>query len=273
MTILINLLKKLHDFKELLWQLVSRDIKLRYRRSFLGYLWSILNPLLTMIVMLLVFSSFFADKKGGSIPNFAVYLITGVTFFNFLTESTNSAMQSVIGNASLLKKVYVPKYIFTLSKVMSSLVNLLFSMAALIIIMIIEGIPFTFYLLLVPFVMLQLFVFCIGLGLFLAQLVVFFRDMQYIYSVITMAWMYMTPIFYKAEDITGIVGEIIRTVNPMYFYITQFRTLIYGPIMPEFTSYMPDITYVLYGCGFALFFLIFGCVTFYKAQDKFILYV
>ena len=116
-------LQRLYDFRHLLKQLVIKDIKLKYRRSFLGYVWSVLNPLLVMVVMLLVFSHMFRSN----IENFPAYLIIGQTLFNFMSEATNQAIFSITGNAALLKKVYVPKYIFTLSKVTSSLVNLLIS--------------------------------------------------------------------------------------------------------------------------------------------------
>ena len=126
-------ISELIKYKDLLWQLVSKDIKLKYRRSYLGYIWSILNPLLTMMVLVVVFSNLFRFD----IPNFAVYLLTGQVIFGFVSESTNLSASSITGNASLLKKTYVPKYIFTVSKVTSSLVNLLFSMIALILVLII----------------------------------------------------------------------------------------------------------------------------------------
>ena len=182
----------LYQYKDLVRELVSRDLKLKYRRSFLGYVWSVLNPLLIMLVLTVVFSTMFNKN----IDNYPVYLLTGRILYDFLKISTNSAMKSITGNAALLKKTYVPKYIFTLSKVTSDLVNFLFSLAAIFLVMLVTRVQVSWYLLLIPFVALQLYLFSLGMGLFLAQASVFFRDIQYIYGVVLTAWTYLTPIFY-----------------------------------------------------------------------------
>lgn len=210
-------------YKDLLIQLVSRDIKLKYRRSFLGYLWSVLNPLFVMIIMTIVFSTMFSRN----IENFPVYLFTGKMLFDFMSTSTNQAMTSVTGNAALLKKTYVPKYIFTLSKVTSCMVDLLFSFGALFIVMLATRahIYWTFFLF--PIVVIQIYIFCCGLGFFLAEFNVFFRDVQYIYQAIITAWMYLTPIFYPVESLPGSVAFIVKGLNPLYYYVAQFRDLVY----------------------------------------------
>ena len=158
-------------YKDLLKQLVMRDVKLKYRRSFLGYVWSVLNPLLTMIVMTIVFSTMFKRN----IQNFPVYLFTGQIMFNFMSQSTRQAMNSITGNAALLKKSYVPKYIFSISKITSGLVDFFFSLGALVIVMLATHAKFSWYNLLFPLVSIQLYIFCLGLGLFLAQANVLFR--------------------------------------------------------------------------------------------------
>lgn len=250
------------NYKHLLYELVIRDLKVKYRRSFLGYLWSLLNPLLTMLVMMVVFSRIFRFN----VPNYPVYLITGQILYNFLSEATNNALVSIIGNAPLLKKTYVPKYIFTLSKVTSALVNLVFSLGALLIVLVITHVQFTWYMLLFPFVILEIYVFCLGLGMFLAQGTVFFRDVQYIYSVMLTAWMYATPIFYPAEALDGTLGWIIRTFNPMFSYISQFRAIfLYGTF--------PDLQMLGLGIGYAVLLFLFGSWCFIRSQDKFVLYI
>lgn len=249
-------------YKDLLRELIVRDLKLKYRRSFLGYVWSVLNPLLTMVVLVLVFSSMFRRN----IPNYPVYLLGGQVLYNFMRQSTDLAMASIVGNAALIKKVYVPKYIFTLAKVSSGLVDLVFSLAALLIVMLFTGAPFTKYLLLIPFVLIQLYVFTLGLGLFLAQMNVFFRDIHYIYSVLTMAWMYLTPIFYPFESLDPKLGWMIMHFNPMYLYIHQFRSIVlYGGMI--------DMTFAFRGCIIAVVMLLIGMVAFIKRQDEFILYI
>lgn len=257
-----KLVKEFWQYKDLLKQLVSRDIKLKYRRSVLGYVWSVLNPLLIMIVMTIVFSSMFSRN----IDNFPVYLFCGQLLFNFMNTSTHQAIFSITGNASLLKKTYVPKYIFTLSKITSGMVDLIFSLGALLIVMIVTRAPFTWCILLFPFVILQLYVFCIGLGLFLAQANVFFRDIQYIYNAVTTAWMYLTPIFYPIEQLPEIVSWLIKHFNPMYFYVGQFRDLIYH-------GQLPGPMIVAAGCGTAIVMLVIGVWSFSRSQDRFILYI
>ncbi len=250
-------------YKDLLNQLVQRDLKLKYRRSFLGYLWSVLNPLLTMIVLTIVFSQMFGSD---TIPNFPVYLLTGQMAFQFLTQSTNLAMGSITGNAALLKKTYVPKYIFTLAKITSGLVDFLFTLAALLIVMVATHAPFTIQLLWIPLISLELYVFIVGLGLFLAAANVYFRDIQYIYAVLCTAWMYLTPIFYPFELLPEKLQWLIMHFNPMYLYIHQFRSVtVYG--------YLPDMTFMFRGWVLSMIMLFVGIEVFVKKQDDFILFI
>lgn len=252
----------LYKYKDLVVQLVSRDLKLKYRRSFLGYVWSVLNPLLIMIVMTVVFSTMFSRN----IHNFPVYLLTGRTLFEFMTTSTNAAMRSIIANASLIKKTYVPKYIFTLAKVTSCLVDFVLSLGALLIVMIVTRAEFTPYFFLFPSVVIQIYIFCLGLGLFLAQANVFFRDMQYIYKAVTTAWMYLSAIFYPITSLPENLQHFIKTYNPLYYYIQQFRDFIYEGQMTE-----PRV--FIMGWVIAFVTLGIGIITFRRSQDRFILYI
>lgn len=249
-------------YRHLMQQLVVKDVKLKYRRSFLGYLWSILNPLMIMVIMVIVFSNMFRFD----IVNFPVYLIIGQTVFNFLSEATTQAIFSITGNAALLKKTYVPKYVFTVSRVTSSLVNLLFALGAMLIVFIVCKVNFTIYLLWIPIVLLQVYVFCLGLGMFLAQASVFFRDVQYIYNAIITAWMYLTPLFYPLESLPSYLQHLIVTYNPMYNYVTQFRMVV-------MQSQMPEPAMVIKGICIALAALMIGTFCFARTQDKFILYI
>ena len=269
--------RRFSRYWDLLVQLVQRDIKLKYRRSFLGYLWSILTPLLSMAVMAIVFTKMF--KR--SIENYPLYLICGNILFSFMRESTNQALYSVIGNAALLKKTYVPKYIFTLSKVTSCMVNFVLSLGALLIVMIATGQPFRWMNLLIIVPTVELYVFCVGLGLLLAAGTVFFRDIKNIWSVITLAWMYLTPIFYSVESFNeskepGVIavstlGIIIRRFNPMYMYIQQFRYFImqYEVALIE----VPCHLLIWRGAICSVLMLIIGLLTFNATKNKFILYI
>lgn len=249
-------------YRDLLRLLVTRDIKLKYRRSFLGYVWSVLNPLLIMIVMTVVFSTMF----NRNIDNFPVYLFCGQLLFNFMNNSTHQAIFSLTGNAALLKKTYVPKYIFTIAKITSGMVDLVFSLGALVIVMVVTRARISWTSLLFPFVIIQLYLFCIGLGLFLAQANVFFKDTQFIYNAVTTAWIYLTPIFYPIEMLPQWLMWCVKHFNPMYFYVGQFRDLIYSCTLPG-----PMI--VLAGWGTALAMLTIGVISFYRSEDNFILYI
>lgn len=254
--------KTFAQYKDLLYQLVEKDIKLKYRRSFLGYLWSILNPLMIMGIMVLVFSNMFRFD----IENYPVYLIIGQTCYTFLTESTNQAIWSITGNASLLKKTYVPKYIFTLAKVTSSCVNLIFSLGAMLIVFMLCDIRFNFTFLFIPVILLELYFFCLGIGLLLAATNVFFRDIQYIYGAVTTAWMYLTPIFYPLEQLPEKLQWIIKHLNPMYFYVDQFRDVVLNGHIPG---------HLLFGAGVgaAILAMAWGSYVFIKNKDNFILYI
>ncbi len=262
MSVWIVRIKELFRYKDLLRHLVERDVKLKYRRSVLGYFWSVLDPLLSMIVMTIVFSVMF-DRK---IENFPVYLFTGQLIFNFMRISSSQALNSINSNGTLIKKAYVPKYIFTISKIITCLIDLLFTLIALVIIMLVTGTGFSWCNLLFPFVLMQLFVFCLGLGLFLAQANVFFKDVQYIYNVVIVMWMYLTPIFYPVDGLPSAVRFGVTHFNPLYYYVKQFRDLIYSGVLPP-------REYILGGCLIALLMLLFGVRTFMKKQDRFILYI
>lgn len=255
-------LKNFYKYKNLFKQLVSRDVKLKYRRSVLGYLWSVLNPLFTMAIMVVVFSHLFRSD----IQNFPLYLISGQILFNYMSDSTNAAMQSVTGSSGLLKKIYVPKYIFTISKVTSTLITMLLSLIALVIVAMITKAPFTWTYILIVIPIFELYLFCIGLGLFLAQASVFFRDVQYIYSVVLTAWMYLTPIFYPVSLLPEKLSFMITHFNPMYYYIEQFRVIVMN-------GEIPGIPIMFYGLILSILMILIGAWSFRKTQDRFILYI
>ncbi len=259
---MIGVVNELIRYKDLVQELVSKDLKLKYRRSFLGYLWSILNPLGIMLVMVVVFSQMFR----WDIPYYPVYLIVGQVMFNYMSASTSHSMYSILDNASLLKKIYVPKYIFTFSRVTSDLVDFLFSMGATLLVMLVTGTPFSWYLLLVPLVALELYLFSLGLGLFLAQASVFFRDIQYIYNVVLTAWTYLTPIFYPEEMLPDWLHFLVVRFNPMFFYVKQMRQIL-------IEQTYPDPKLVATGCLSAGLMLLLGGIFFKRNQSKFILYI
>ena len=255
-------LKNTYHYRGLIKQLVSRDIKLKYRRSILGYFWSVLNPLLTMIIMTIVFSHMFRFK----IDNYPVYLLCGNIIYGFFNLTTNRSCQAILSNAALIRKVYLPKYIFVFSKVTSGFVDFLFSLVALIIVMIITKNRFGFYNLLFFIPCIEVYLFSLGMGLFLAQANVFFRDIQYIYGVFCTALMYLTPLFYPIEALPETVRFFVEHFNPLYLYVSMFRqsVLLNVPIDPWMMAR---------GFLWAIGAILVGGVCFKKSQDKFILFI
>ncbi|MCD8012524.1 MAG: ABC transporter permease [Lachnospiraceae bacterium] len=255
-------IKTLFKYKDLIFELVKRDLKLKYRRSFLGYAWSVLQPLLLMIVLTVVFT----QLLGKNIENYPLYLLSGRMMYDFFKTSTTGAMKSVTGNASLLRKVYSPKYIFTLAKVTSCMVEMVFSFGALFIVMLATGAKFYVTLFLIPLVVLQIYIFCCGMGFFLAQLNVFFRDIEHIYGAILNAWFYMTPIIYEIDRLPVYLQLIIKAVNPLYYYVAQFRDIVYYGNLPG-----PRIFWG--GWVIAFLMLAIGVWSFQRSKDRFVLYI
>ena len=241
-----------------------RDIKTKYRRSVLGLLWTVLNPLLMMTVLSIVFSYFFS--RYGDVENFPVYLLCGQVIFNFFNESTSIAMGSIVHSGELIKKVYVPKYLFPITKVMSSGVNLLSSMLALVIVMVVTRSRVTPTVLLAVFPLLYVLLFSTGVSLFLSAAAVSFRDLMHLYSVVTTAWMYLTPVIYPMSILDGAPrwAVFIINANPLTAFIKIFRAVVLDGVTAPWILHVQSIVW----CVIAL---VIGSLVFKKSQDKFIL--
>lgn len=257
----LKLLAAFSRYRFLIRQLVGRDFKTKYKRSVLGVLWSFLNPLLTMLVQYVVFSTIFKSD----IPNFPVYLLTGIVLFNFFNEACGMGITSILGNASLITKVYVPKYIYPVTRVFSSSINLLLSLLPLLLVVLYTHTPIRPAILLLPFSLVCLLCFCIGMALILASLMVFFRDTQFLWNVLSMIWLYITPIFYP-ETIIPARFMVIYKMNPMYHFIRFARTVVINGVSPEPKAYLICLI-------FAVGSLVIGGLIFRKAQDKLVLYI
>jgi len=248
-------------FRYLLFLMVKRDFVTRYRRSVLGVAWSLLNPILTMLVLTAVFSTIFRFE----IENFPVYLLSGQLIFGFFSESTNTAMVSVLSGAGTIKKVYVPKYIFPVSRVLSSLVNVAFSLAAFMVVFLVTRSPFYWTMLLMPLPILYVFIFSLGVGMFLSAATVFFRDLAYIYGVFLTLLNFLTPIFWPIDILPPRVYHLIH-LNPMFHYVEYFRALTLHGVVPGLWTNIICL-------GFALAALCLGLYVKISQQDKYILYL
>lgn len=254
-------IQNFYKFRGLLHELVNRDFKLQYRRSVLGYFWSLLKPLMMMLVLSAIFSQVFRF----SIENFPVYLILGQTIFGFYSEATTYAMTSICYAGSLIKKVYVPKYIFPMSKVCFAFTNMACSMMAVIIIMIIYRFPLSPTMLLLPILMLYAFMMSLGIGIILAVIAVYFRDVIHLYSVFITAQMYFTPIFYPVDILPEEVFKIVKC-NPTYHLVTYFRNIMMYQTWPTLKE---NLICVLFSTSL----LGIGLLLLKKKQDTFILYI
>ena len=254
----IDLVKQ---YKYLLKTLVIRDFKIKYKASMLGVLWSFLNPLLMTFVYMFVFSTLFRS----SIENFVVYLMSGIILFNYFTEASNLGMQSIVGNAGLITKVYMPKYILPISKVLSSGINLIISLIPLLIMMALTGVRFSKSLLLIPLVLLFLILFCVGVSLILAAAMVYFRDIQFLWGIFLTILNFLSPIFYP-ESIIPARFITLYHMNPMYQFLFFMRTITLGGISPT------PITY-LYCILASLGTLAVGLFVFRRSQSQFVLHL
>lgn len=255
------MVKDLFKYKFLIQQLVSRDIKIRYRRSFLGIFWSILNPLFFTLIVYVVFSSVFKSD----IKNFPLYAIVGQIIFSFFSESTSSALNAIVDNASLIKKVYIPKYIFVVSRVVSSFVNLIFSLISLFVVMLITGTKINFSFLFLPFCFLYIFIFSVGISLILSSMNVFFRDIKHLYSILLTLLVYLTAIYYPIEIVPDSFRNILN-YNPIYIFISYARNIVLYGISPNLTDN-------LLCCFLSFTVFIVGIKIFNKTENKFLFYI
>ncbi len=250
-------------FMPLLKNLVSKDFKIKYRRSVLGVAWSVLNPLFTMLVITTVFGKLLKIQ----IDNFATYYIVGFAIWNFFSEATSSSLSSILSSAALIKKVYVPKYIFPLEKCLFSLVNFFFTLIAVVIVMLFQGVVPSVTAVLFPIPVLYCFIFVCGASLFLSAATVYFRDIQHLYGVLLTMLMYLTPIIYPLDLLKEheFVLRIVE-INPITHYVEYFRGLI-------MYNNIPGIKENLVCVAMSLGMFLIAALVFKKAQRKFILHI
>ncbi|MGN0165217.1 MAG: ABC transporter permease [Lachnospiraceae bacterium] len=257
-----TMLHNFNKYRYLLMELTKKGIKLKYRKSYLGVFWSMLEPFLTMIVLSYVFGTLLNNKD----PLFPVFILSGRLIFTLYQNATREAMRSIRNNASMIKKVYVPKYMYPISAVLFNYFLFAVSLIVLLLVSIYFKVKPTWHIIeaLVPLG--TLLIFSVGTGLLLATLNVFFRDIEYLWNVFMMLVMYCCAIFYDPARLIGTKAEWVLKWNPLYAIIKNFRqTVVYGEGL-YFRSTM-------YALGFSVIVLIIGLIVFYKKQDEFILYI
>ena len=246
-------------FRPLLYELVARDVKIKYRKSVLGVLWTLLNPLLMMLILSIVFSNLFRFD----VENYSLYLLAGQILFNFFNESTTGAMTAILGNSALIKKVYIPKYLFVVSRIASSSINILSSFCALILVMLFTRTELHFSMFLVVIPLAYLIIFSLGVGLVLAAITVKFRDVMHLYTVFLTGLMYLTPIIYPISMLPEWVKKSVN-LNPLTGILNIFRNVVIYNTIPTVGEFIISLVVVCLT-------LVLGLWVFYKQQDEFIL--
>ncbi|MDX2033705.1 MAG: ABC transporter permease [Blastocatellia bacterium] len=219
---LIEEVKDLYRFRDLLVQLITRNIKTRYKRSVLGILWSLLSPLMMMIVLTFIFSTVFRFRT----HHYATYALAGLILWNFFAQTTTGAMSELVWGSGLMKRIYLPRAIFAATALGTSLVNMLLSLIPLFVIMIATGVPVRATILILPAPILLTAMFAFGLALFLSRLAVYFGDVIEMYQILLTSWMYFTPIIYPKEIVPP-QYQFIFNLNPMYHLLETFRAPLY----------------------------------------------
>ena len=255
------MLQRLREHRFLFSELVKRDFKKKYKRTYLGVLWSILSPLLSLLVMTLVFREFF----GNTVAHYTIYIFCGNIVFSFFSDASNGGMSSLMNNAGIFSKINVPKYLFLFSKNISSLINFGLTFVVFILFCLFDRVPITPLFLTLLFPILCLIVFNLGVGLILSALFVFFRDIQYLWSVFMTLIMYLSAIFYTVDRFSPTV-QMLFHLNPLYVYIKYFRTVVLD-------GQLPSLTLHLLSLGYAAFAFLIGALIYKTKNHKFLYYI
>ncbi len=255
------MLQKIRKHKFLFSELVKRDFKKKYKGTIVGMGWSALSPLLTLLIMRLVFTHFF----GSSIPHYTIYLFCGNLVFSYFRDSTTQGMEALSSNAPIFTKCNVPKYLFLLSKNVESLINFGITIIILFIFCIIDGITFTWKFVLLIYPILTVFLFNVGVGFILSALRVFYKDISYLWRVFTLLVMYVSAIFYSTKTYSETIQKLFY-INPIYTYITYFRSIIIDGVIPSIEVHALMLIY-------AVVFTSIGLLIYKKYNHKFLYYV
>lgn len=255
------MIEKIKRYRFLFEELVKRDFTKKYKRTALGMLWSILGPLMTLGVMALVFTQFF----GRTMEHYVIYMFCGNVVYHYFKESTQTGMTSLFDNSKIFSKINVPKYMFLLSKNVSTFINFCLNFVTLFVFCLIDGVGITWKFLLLVYPVFFLVLFNLGMGLILSALYLMFRDIKYLYDIFTLLLMYVSAIFYTIDAYPEHIQKLFY-LNPVYVYISYFRDIILHQSIPSLTVH-------LLAAGYALLALIIGAVIYKKKNYKFLYYI
>lgn len=257
-------IKKLFSYRELLFSLIKKELKVKYRGSVLGFFWSLLNPILTM----LVYSFVFSIVLRAGIQQFAIFLICALLPFNFLSNSVNYGAGSIISNSNLVNKIYFPREILPLSVVFSNLINFLLELIALFVVLAFMGYGFYLFLYLLPVLIFMQFFLVAGMTFLVSALNVFFRDLQHLITIVMMVWFFGTPIIYPLSMVPEGYQPYIKFINPMTIYAAYYRNIFYYVKYPESAGF-PSALETVTALGITLLIFFIGYFIFKKLEPRF----
>ncbi len=258
-SIVLEELRELLNYRFLILQLVRRDILTRYKRSFLGVAWTMLNPLGMMLVWTIAFSQFF---RAGDLPSYPAYVLSGLLAWTFFSQTTTASMVNLVWGGGLLNRIYIPRTSFAIAAIGTGLVNITLSMVPLIAVMFITGLKLHWSILFTPISVLILAGFALGLGLLLSTLAVYFPDIAEMYQIVILGWMFLTPVMYPVTILPAAYRTYLTMLNPMYHMVTLFR-------IPIYFGRLPTLTELLIPLGLSLVTLAAGWLVFTQKSDEF----
>jgi ABC-type polysaccharide/polyol phosphate export permease len=258
-SVVVEELREVLNYRFLILQLVRRDILTRYKRSFLGVAWTMLNPLGMMLVWTIAFSQFF---RAGDLPSYPAYVLSGLLAWNFFSQTTTASMVNLVWGGGLLNRIYIPRTSFAIAAIGTGLVNISLSMVPLIGVMFATGLKLHWSILFTPISVLIIAGFALGVGLLLSTLAVYFPDIAEMYAIVIMAWMFLTPVMYPVTILPEGYRIFLTLLNPMYHFVTLFR-------IPIYFGRLPTAPELLIPLGISLFFLVLGWLVFTKKSDEF----
>ncbi len=256
-----NQITQLKRHKFLFEELVKRDFKKKYKRTALGMIWSLISPLMQLLIMSIVFTNFFGREK----PHYTIYLFAGNLTYSFFKDSTYGGMSSLMANAGIITKINLPKYMFLLSKNVASLINFGLTLVIFFIFTAVDGIAFHPRFLMLVYPVVTLILFNIGCGFILSALFVIFKDIQYLYDIFTLMLMYLSAIFYYTDDYSETVQKLFY-LNPLYVYITYIRNIVIDGYIPAWPAHLLCLVYALGALGI-------GALIYKKYNYKFLYYM
>lgn len=261
MSTLRSSIRRFEEHRFLFEELVKRDFKIKYKRTVLGVGWSLLSPMLTLLIMKLVFTQFF----GRTTPHYTIFIFCGNVVWSYFSEATTGGMRALLGNAGIITKVNVPKYLFVLSRNIQALLSFLLTLVVLFLFVVFDTLPFTWNALMLVYPILLLVFFNIGVGMILSALYVFFRDIEYLYGIFLRLLLYVSAIFYSVDSFPPQIQRLFL-INPIYLFIKYFRCVIIDGNIPS-----PAFHLLMLVDTAAMFLL--GCLIYRKNNTKFLYYL